>query len=63
MAIPLVDNDSALEINDWQFYLICRRWLVFEKNYRIISIGLDTNNIFAHDGSLTQLDQSAGVKT
>ena len=62
MAIPLVDNDFALEINDWQFYLISRRWLVFEKNYRFVSIGLDTNNIFAHDGILTQLDQSAGVK-
>ena len=63
MAVPLFDNDSALEINDWQFYLISWRWLVFEKNYRFISIGLDTNNIFTHDGSLTQLDQSAGVKT
>jgi hypothetical protein len=31
VAVPLVDNDSALEINDWQFYLISRRWLVFEK--------------------------------
>jgi hypothetical protein len=31
MAIPLVDNDFALEINAWQFYLISWRWLVFEK--------------------------------